>query len=101
MAYKNLQTGFFDPDMLVILEKAFSAHSPAAVGRGSARHVLGPANLTPRERLVLAELLMGLSSKEVARSLEISPRTVEFHRANLLKKYGAKNTAELVRKVLG
>ncbi|MGZ3386643.1 MAG: LuxR C-terminal-related transcriptional regulator, partial [Isosphaeraceae bacterium] len=90
-----------DPDMLVILEKAFNAHSPPVQGHRPPRHVLRPANLTPRERLVLAEILMGLSSKEVARSLEISPRTVEFHRANLLKKYGAKNTAELVRKVLG
>ena len=101
MDYKDLQSGFFDPDMIFLLEKAFNAHSPPVQGHGPAGHVLGPANLTPRERLVLAEILMGLSSKEVARSLEISPRTVEFHRANLLKKYGAKNTAELVRKVLG
>ena len=43
---------------------------------------------------------MGLSSKEVGRSLDISPRTVEFHRANLLKKFGARNTAELLRMVL-
>jgi DNA-binding CsgD family transcriptional regulator len=57
-------------------------------------------DLTPRERMVLAEIVRGRSSKEVARALEISPRTVEFHRANLLKKFGAKNTAELVRKVL-
>ena len=57
-------------------------------------------HLTPRERLILAEIVKGHSSKEVARALDISPRTVEFHRANLLKKFGAKNTAELVRKVL-
>jgi len=50
--------------------------------------------------LILAEIVRGQSSKEVARALDISPRTVEFHRANLLKKFGAKNTAELVRKVL-
>ena len=43
---------------------------------------------------------MGLSSKEVARELDISSRTVEFLRANLLKKCGAKNTAELVRKAI-
>jgi DNA-binding CsgD family transcriptional regulator len=101
MAYKDPQLGFFDPDMLAILEKAFNAASPVAEGRQPLRDVPGQANLTPRERLVLAEILMGLSSKEVARSLDISPRTVEFHRANLLKKYGAKNTADLVRKVLG
>ncbi len=50
--------------------------------------------------MILAEIVRGHSSKEVARVLDISPRTVEFHRANLLKKFGAKNTAELVRKVL-
>ena len=101
MSYKDPQLGFFDSDMLVILEKAFNAHSQPVQSRESLRQLLGPASLTPRERLVLAEILMGLSSKEVARSLEISPRTVDFHRANLLKKYGARNTAELIRKVLG
>jgi len=33
--------------------------------------------------------------------LGISPRTVEFHRANLMRKLGARNTADLVRRVLG
>jgi DNA-binding NarL/FixJ family response regulator len=58
-------------------------------------------NLTPREQLVLSEIVKGLTSKEIGRTLDISSRTVEFHRANLLKKYGARNTADLVRKVLG
>ncbi len=57
-------------------------------------------HLTPQERLILAEIMGGKSSKEVARGINISPRTVEYHRANLLKKYDAKNTAALVRKVL-
>jgi DNA-binding CsgD family transcriptional regulator len=53
--------------------------------------------LTPRERVVLAQIVKGASSKDAARTLGISPRTVEFHRANILGKLGAKNTAELVR----
>jgi DNA-binding CsgD family transcriptional regulator len=57
--------------------------------------------LTPRERATLAQIVRGTSSKEAARALDISPRTVEFHRTNLLKKTGAKNTVDLVRKVLG
>lgn len=57
--------------------------------------------LTPRERLTLAQIVGGASSKEAARRLGISPRTVEFHRANLMRKLGARNTADLVRKVLG
>jgi DNA-binding CsgD family transcriptional regulator len=87
--------------MLAILERAFGAPRPPPGARRQNRASTDPASLTPRERLVLAEIVMGLSSKEVARSLDISPRTVEFHRANLLKKYDAKNTAELLRKVLG
>lgn len=58
-------------------------------------------NLTPKEKSVLAAIVEGFTSREIARSLDISPRTVEFHRANLLKKYGAKNTADLVHQVLG
>jgi DNA-binding CsgD family transcriptional regulator len=57
--------------------------------------------LTPKERGVLAQIIRGASSKEAARTLGISPRTVEFHRANLLQKLGARNTADLVHKVLG
>jgi DNA-binding CsgD family transcriptional regulator len=56
--------------------------------------------LSQRERLVLAQVLSGATSKEIARTLGVSPRTVEFHRANIMKKYGAKNSAELVRKVM-
>jgi DNA-binding NarL/FixJ family response regulator len=59
------------------------------------------ANLTPRESVVMEGIMGGRSNKEIARALDISPRTVEFHRANLLKKCGAKNTAVLVRKALG
>jgi DNA-binding CsgD family transcriptional regulator len=61
----------------------------------------GAELLTPRERVVLSQIMKGASSKEAARLLGISPRTVDFHRANLLQKLGAKNTAALVRTVLG
>jgi len=57
--------------------------------------------LTPKERVALAQIIRGASSKEAGRTLGISPRTVEFHRANLLKKLGARNAADLVHKVLG
>jgi DNA-binding CsgD family transcriptional regulator len=61
----------------------------------------GHDTLTPRERIALAQIIRGASSKEAARTLGISPRTVDFHRANLLKKLGARNAADLVHKVLG
>ena len=46
----------------------------------------------PRTRL-----LQGGSSKEIALGLGISPRTIEFHRSNIMAKTGARNVADLVR----
>jgi FixJ family two-component response regulator len=53
--------------------------------------------LTRREREVLAELLRGKSSKEVARDLRISPRTVEAHRRSILLKTRTQSLLELER----
>jgi DNA-binding CsgD family transcriptional regulator len=60
----------------------------------------GHGSLTPRERVALAQIVRGASNKDAARTLGISPRTVEFHRANVMRKLGAKNIADLVRRVL-
>jgi DNA-binding CsgD family transcriptional regulator len=60
----------------------------------------GNRALTQRERMVLAQIVRGVSSKEAARALGVAPRTIEFHRANIMRKLGAKNTVDLVRKVL-
>jgi two-component system response regulator FixJ len=46
---------------------------------------------------VLDHLVAGKSNKEIASKLAISPRTVEFHRAHIMEKTGAKGLAELVR----
>ncbi len=51
--------------------------------------------LTRREREVYSLLGEGLTSKEIARELDLSYRTVEVHRARLLKKFGVNNTAAL------
>lgn len=53
--------------------------------------------LSPRERQVLQHLMDGLSNKETARILGISPRTVEIHRANLMRRTGARNLAHLLQ----
>jgi PAS domain S-box-containing protein len=58
------------------------------------------ADLTPREREVAAQLMKGLTSKEIGRALGISHRTVEIHRARLMRKYSAATTAELVQKLI-
>jgi two-component system, NarL family, response regulator NreC len=56
--------------------------------------------LTRREREVLYLAAQGLTSKEVARRLDVSPRTAESHRANLMKKLGLKGQTDLVRYAL-
>ena len=57
-------------------------------------------SITPREQEVLSYLVKGLTSSEIGKKLFISPRTVDKHRTNLLKKLGLKNTASLVRYAL-
>jgi FixJ family two-component response regulator len=56
--------------------------------------------LTARECDVLTQIVAGASSKEAGRVLGISPRTIEFHRARIIEKVGAKNTADLIRIVM-
>ena len=56
--------------------------------------------LTRREREVLALISEGCSNKQGALRMSISPRTFESHRAEAMRKLGAKNTADLVRKAL-
>jgi len=66
-----------------------AAHFPAAEG------------LTLREKAVLTQIVRGGSSKEMGRLFGVSPRTIEFHRANIMTKIGARNVADLVRIMLG
>ena len=56
----------------------------------------GRKSLTKREAEVLAQLVIGASSKEAATQLGISPRTIEDHRANIMNSLGIHKTAELV-----
>lgn len=53
--------------------------------------------LSPRERLVLDLVASGLTSKEIAKSLSISHRTVEVHRAHIFEKLSISSTQDLVR----
>ncbi len=55
------------------------------------------ADLSQREREVLDRLSRGSSNKEIARDLDISPRTVEIHRSNMMNKLGAQHSAQAVR----
>jgi FixJ family two-component response regulator len=63
-------------------------------------HFSGREPLTRREREVLEQFASGASNKEAGRTLGISPRTIEDHRANIMKKLGARNAADLIRIVM-
>jgi len=54
--------------------------------------------ISTREKEVLEKISFGLTTKEIASSLYLSPHTIEQHRKNLLLKMDVKNTAGLVRK---
>lgn len=55
--------------------------------------------MTKREKEIFNLVVKGYMSKECAKFLDISVRTVEIHRSNILKKYRAKNFVELVYKL--
>ena len=59
------------------------------------------AQLSEREREVLGLIVAGLTNKEIGRSLDVSPRTVETHRANLFAKLEAESLAQLIRRYAG
>lgn len=75
-------------------------HVGAIDGGKRSVEVRGFAQLTPREREVLQLITNGQSNKEAGRNLGISPRTIEVHRARVMEKLGARNTADLMRIVL-
>lgn len=61
----------------------------------------GPAGaLTPTERRIARYLVNGFTSKEIALAMGSSPRTVEVHRANMIRKMGVRNSFELVSRLL-
>ncbi len=67
-------------------------------GQSLSHHVRQASqSLTAREWQVFDLLISGLSNKLIAHELAISPRTVEIHRAHLMKKMGVRNAASLVR----
>ncbi len=55
------------------------------------------AELTPRERQVLQLVAQGLTNREIARRLHLSPKTVEVHRGNAMRKLDLHNTADVIR----
>jgi two-component system, LuxR family, response regulator FixJ len=89
----------FDPMRLVEAVKGCLNYLGSAEAARSARRrsVEMLDRLTSRERQVLDGLVDGLSNKEIARRLEISPRTVEVFRAKLIAKTGAASLSALIQ----
>ena len=86
-------------------EPFYTSRAPGMVKRDSLRP-LGtdptqpdavPAKLTNRERDIVIGVSKGQSHKQIAATLNISPKTVESHRRNIMRKLGLKSTAKLVR----
>lgn len=59
------------------------------------------AGLTAREREIASHLISGMTSKEIARELKVSHRTIEAHRMRLMRKLEVNTTSELVARILG
>jgi two-component system, LuxR family, response regulator FixJ len=78
----------------VALKQAASGARSEAVAQDIAARV---ASLSPRERQVMEGLVAGLSNKMIAREYDISPRTIEVYRANVMTKMQAGSLSELVR----
>ncbi|HYC37601.1 MAG TPA: response regulator [Usitatibacter sp.] len=93
-----LEKPFDETGPLDAVEAAFERERERLdAGRESARREASLAALTERERDVMRLLVTGMHNKEVAQRLDISPRTVEIHKARVLAKLGARNVAELIR----
>jgi two-component system response regulator FixJ len=84
--------------MLSAIEEGFARIEQAGRGRARAEEALTRLQaLTPRERDVLEGLVRGHPNKTIAYDLDISPRTVEIHRANLMSKLGVASLSEALR----
>jgi two-component system response regulator FixJ len=92
----------FTPEVLLdAVQRAIEDCSPQQkeqlVAKIRARQFPGHELLTPRQIEVLLQIVLGASSKEAARKLGLSFRTVETHRAHIMGKLHAKNSVDLIR----
>lgn len=93
-----IEKPFEKAQLLSAIEEGFSRIAQA--GRSTKRAEEARVrlqSLTPRERDVLEGLVRGHPNKTIAYDLDISPRTVEIHRANLMSKLGVASLSEALR----
>ncbi len=92
------QGAFVAPDVAQKLVQ--TAPATNAQGPGNSLSEEAAPHLTERELQVLRLVVEGLSNKEIARALIISPKTASVHRTNMMSKLGVRNSADLVRYVM-
>lgn len=90
-----LEKPFEDDRLIGMIEAAMAQHQTPS--KGDDEMATRVASLTQRERQVMEGLVRGQSNKAIAREYDISPRTVEVYRANVMTKMRANNLSELVR----
>jgi FixJ family two-component response regulator len=87
-----------DEQLIEALQNAVRQHVQSRERHQADRHARARyAQLSEREREVLGLIVVGLTNKEIGRALDLSPRTVETHRANLFAKLEAESLAQLIR----
>ena len=110
MAVDAIRNGAFDFVVKPFCSNEIARRVEAAIdeySRPAASHhvsdpslfIPGSQPLTGREREVLARIAVGETNKEAARRLGLSARTIEGYRASIMRKVGARNAAELLRRV--
>ena len=93
-----LEKPFEDDRLTTMIETAIRQAEPAAKNEAISQDIAARvASLSPRERQVMEGLIAGLSNKLIAREYDISPRTIEVYRANVMTKMQANSLSELVR----
>jgi two-component system, LuxR family, response regulator FixJ len=93
-----LEKPFEDERLIAMIETALRLAEPAAKNDAMSQDIAARvASLSPRERQVMDGLVAGLSNKLIAREYDISPRTIEVYRANVMTKMQAGSLSELVR----
>jgi two-component system response regulator FixJ len=93
-----LEKPFEDDRLIGMIEAALTRAEPGVKSEAITLEIQSRiASLSPRERQVMDGLIAGLSNKLIAREYDISPRTIEVYRANVMTKMQATSLSELVR----
>lgn len=95
-----IEKPFEDERLIGMIEAAIQSADHAKCDAVSAEIASRIESLSKRERQVMDGLVAGLSNKLIAREHNISPRTIEVYRANVMTKMQAHNLSELIRLAL-